>query len=290
MEINKDSQVDLLSKISQTIIVDIDDSAIDVEPNRIKEKKESLKNTLINRLNIPISRSFTHSDDAIKNADIKNKEKVSFTLIDKTLDLVDVGKSKPINVKDTMLQNIKVKSFKSEASDIKPQSSVDSKSDLVLGNDAKVSIDMLMNQIEDFKKVILQRAEKVRNMKAELEESDRIVQELAMQYTEIEKNLREAESKNTDLENQILLRLNSQKELLANKLIDIENLETRMNERKENNDAQIKDFREKINSAIERTNGLNQEAYRRKEILNSLDNGHSENETDKKEGFSIKIA
>ena len=272
MEINKDSQVKLLNMISQTVLLDIDDLPIDVEPNRIKEKKESLNNTLQNRLNIPMIRN-------------KDNAKVDVTglynIIACEFDSIDDGNSKPINVKDTMLQNMKNKAIDLV---VLPVTAVDN------SKEDSENIDNLIFQLNDFTEVVNKKVEQIKKMKSELEESDILVQELSVQYTEVEKKLREAELRNDELEQMIISKLNEQKKLLTDRLNDMNELESEMEEKKKNNEVLMTDFKNKINMTVDKTNTLNQGVSKKEEILKSIDSRYLAQENDELDMPLRKVA
>ena len=148
MEINSNSQMSLLNRISQTVIDDIDDFSIEEESNKIKVKPDSLEN-ILNHWNIPMSRSaVVNNTNEISNENL-------YTIIDRNLDIIEDGAKKPINVKPAMFENIIGKSF-----DVQPSKIVDN----VFSNEKSTGSDLdegfitvdddineLMSQLDGYK-------------------------------------------------------------------------------------------------------------------------------------------
>lgn len=118
----------LANIISQTIIDEVIGNSEDSLPNKIKEKEESLQNTLNNRLSIPILKLAAVEDDEYteqasvqvesnvkkddssvqKNDEVENNSNL-FDLTYFSDDKVFEGTEKPINVKEHMIMNMSKK-------------------------------------------------------------------------------------------------------------------------------------------------------------------------------------
>ena len=121
----------LANIISQTLIDEVIGNSEDSLPNKIKEKEESLQNTLNNRLNIPmvmqkqaplntINENKVEENEPeyeYKNEEVTHEIANENMLVDnqKEYDLVDFldknllnGNDKPINVKEHMILKILV--------------------------------------------------------------------------------------------------------------------------------------------------------------------------------------
>lgn len=291
MKIDKESQVRLLNIISQTKIDSIDDLPIDVDSNRIKARKGSLDNISRNVINVPMSSNLNVVESVVS-------DDKKYSIIDNGIGLVEDGNKKPINVNDTMLKNIKksgnltntsIDNRVDEESIIK-ESSFNNDTAVVRIPTSVNDINDSISHLIDFEKSIVLRVQTVKKMKEELEKSNVLLQELSMQYTEVEKKLMDAENRNSDLEKQIVLKLKNQEDLLKKRLVDIENLESKISEQKDNNEAKILDFQSKIKSVLEKTNDLNQEASRKEEILDSIDKKYFDSEEEVFEQSVKKIA
>ena len=257
MQIDKNSSTKLINLISQTIITNIDDIPIDMEPNRIKEKKESLKNTLENRLNIPISNSY-------KQDYIVDRTPM-YTIIDARLDEIEDGKKKPINVKNPMLENIKKSSFIENINIAEPSDGKIKQPEQFISREQ--NIERLMVELDKFKEEIDSKLKKIQQKKSEIEDSNMVIKELSTKYDEIEIKLKEAESKNMQLEQQIVLHLNDRISSLNNQLMDVNKLSEEISRKQEENNSRIIEFREKIDSTQEKINKVNDKIAKKEQML-----------------------
>ena len=116
----------LANIISQTMIDEVIGNSEDSLPNKIKEKEESLQNTLKNRLTIPMmAQSTKNVTNETNYTEYKDEEPIVKTQNDAHIEVVNnnngfelndftdtqvfEGSEKPINVKEHMIQNISKK-------------------------------------------------------------------------------------------------------------------------------------------------------------------------------------
>ena len=257
---DKDGQSKLINMISQTIITSIDDIPVDVEPNRIKEKKESLKNTLENRLNIPMSNSLKQKTE---KEDIKNL----YSIVDFNFEQIKEGKVKPINVKEEMLENMREYGIAKKNDEAKTKNIViPAKVEIASEN----SIESLINRINKYKEEIDSKKKKVQEEEKEIEATSKTIYELNIEYNETETRLREYEDKNTKLEQELILKLNRKIDSLNNELAEVNRISNEMSMKQSENNAKIVEFRKRIDFTKEKISMIDGNINEKKQILELL--------------------
>lgn len=118
----------LANIISQSVLTKVIGNSEDSLPNKIKEKEESLQNTLNNRLTIPMSKTLIKEENVIgidntnddkkniidnnqqeKHSEVVNESSKEFELFYFTDSNIIEGNEKPINVKEHMIINMNKK-------------------------------------------------------------------------------------------------------------------------------------------------------------------------------------
>ena len=288
MQKDNSSQLKLIDLISQTKITSIDDFPVDVEPNRIKEKKESLKNTLNNRFNIPMSKDF------INNLKENN---LSFDVINADLEIIQDGNKKPINVKDSMLENIRKASAYEIADTVKIEPTEAVKTEIkesvnISNNNDDSSVEQLINQVNSFREKIDNKMQKIKSEKAEIENLNTMISDLSVQYDEVEKELESARMRELELQNKIIEKFNSQISSLDIELKDISKLSDEVSQQKNETNEKIVEFKKKISMTHDEIDKVNDEINKKEQILALLDKkiGLSEQEDNEQVDQFRKVA
>ena len=290
MLIDNNTQLKLKDLISQTMITSIDDFPVDVEPNRIKEKKESLKNTLENRSNIPVSANYASEKKDVKSE--KNNEKVnkvSYSVIDGGLDNIYDGGNKPINVNDTMFENIKKSSI---SNSVVVEKTPLTENDVISNRDVSTtkisSIEKLMEEVTKVKEEINDKMSKISSEKNEIEAMDVVIQELSSQYDQAAQELENAKLRENELQNQLISKLNSQIDSLNSELIGINKLSDEVDQKKTDTNNRVVEFKKKIASTQEEINRVNDEISKKEKMLSFFDE-KSNSSIDEKEEDNVSI-
>ena len=284
MLMDNGSQKRLLEVISLTMNERINDCPIDEEPHRIKEKKESLKNTLDNRINIPMSSNYKK---------INKNDLLDYKITDIDLDRMDFIKSKPINVKDNMVDNIKKCSNFKISKDVefafeeKQENTESTFNNDVIDNE---DLNSLIDELAKLKGDLSSKKEKVRIFRLEVEKTDKIIDDLVLEYGEVEKKLSQLEERNRVLEKDLIARIKKQKEQLGVELSDTEKMVTEFEEKQQQNKNKIIDFREKINALSTQIEQVNNNINNKERIINYLDNKSNSNLEDNDLKIDRKIA
>ena len=310
----------LANIISQTVIDEVIGNSEDSLPNKIKEKEESLQNTLNNRLSIPILKIETDEttdeytdvsasdvepqvemeDSSPNYSEDTNNEPYGneFDLICFSDKNVFEGNEKPINVKEHMIINMMKKYSKlfvteeqkfeqdveeSQVEDTYEENtneeSVDVESEAIqYGMPANIE-KILVNTV-DFDTTVVainQTREKYKNVaeqanraEHDAEESDKLLQKISDEYSEVEKQLREKELRSKAMEQKIISLLNNEQNRLSKQLQEKESVINNANKRKEENNGKIVDFKTKISSTLEKSNEYDAMLSRQEELLNTL--------------------
>ena len=279
----------LISEISQTNIEKIM-CPIDIEPKLIKERKESLACTYEKVKNVPVSASYVNNKNNSKNDNKSKKVDISYTIIPIDFSKVADGKSKPINVNDGMIENIKRNSSIKDFTIDKKSSNDEFLKREVVGNVTfnKESVDNVIFKFDEFKKNVYSKKQQLEKARIEVENSEKTMNELNIQYNELEKVLKQEEEKDKLLEQELLLKFNEQEKLLNKELDNIEKSVIELSEKKKQNEDRIIDFQSKINSAAEKIEKLKNRISIREKLLKNFDNDFNSFYQESTEDVEIK--
>lgn len=307
----------LANIISQTVIDEVIGNSEDSMPNKIKEKEESLQNTLNNRLSIPILKIETDEttdeytdvsvseaepqvemEDSSPNYNEEANNENEFDLICFSDKNVFEGNEKPINVKEHMIINMMKKYsklFVNDESKVEQDVEESQAEDTYEENTSEESVNVESEAIQygmpanieqilvntvDFDTTVVainQTREKYKNVaeqanraEHDAEESDKLLQKISDEYSEVEKQLREKELRSKAMEQKILSLLNNEQNRLSQQLQEKESVINNANRRKEENNDKIVDFKTKISSTLEKSNEYDAMLSRQEELLNTL--------------------
>ena len=255
--------------IKQFELNEVEDFEYNQKPNKIKEKEESLKNTLNNIVNIPYGNIIDVTKENNKGYEIDTPN---------YLEVVAGKRGKPINLRNFMLENVI------------NQAIVRDKKNLKINEDEKINelatkeieieeptvktnnstIQDKINELDEVKNKNFEIKDKASKIRAELEESDKNVQETSMKLTEFEKRYQELEEISMQNEKRILEALERQKQLLEQEMNENSQLIKDADKIKKENETKIIEFNSKIDSTIKKTDLINEKISRQEQILKSL--------------------
>lgn len=281
------------------------DNPIDQAGNKIKLRSVSHENLVRHLKNIPYKKEKKQKAETKINLP---KETKTWDFVPKQyMDYISIGR-KPINVKETMLNNIKKHSEMVETTqeieiENKPVIEVNQpveetpegkESEIVVNNTDDVNVnvndndndnDINTNTIEqsndlnvektyedinNIRQQILSKKEEAENAQKEAEKSDIEVQELEVKYTEVQKQLQEAKNKNQEMKAKLLTALKNQTEILTNQTKKYDILIEEANKRKIENMNMTKEMQPKINITQDETTTINNDTARIEEYLKAL--------------------
>ena len=320
----------LFDLIHQTTVAEVIDHEEDSQPNKIKEKLESLENTLVNRVSIPIGTEVEQKAVEVEEQPVTvsikedpdmepEPEKTTVVVTEKENDKnfeifnmkdleIAEGLEKAINVKESMLFNMKNKNAVKQAdiveehviSDVNHEETTSlDKLDFLLKNSNGYNGSVKENinaesKIEEIPKSIEQQLSNVVDLDAtfveiketrnrimditkradmaeyEASESAKKLQEMSTQFSEAEKALENSQLKSNEMEQRILSILNDEKNKLNQQIQEKETLIIDANKRKEQNDSKIVDYQSRINSTREKENEINERISHQQELLSAL--------------------
>ena len=218
----------------------------------------------------------------------------NLSVIDRNMESVIDNYAKPINVKPKMLANIKSKNGSINVIDDMDEEDDDisnivinsepaytqeipvisseiakniyANSDQFTGNFDQVLVDF--NNEKEKSLNLLKEYEKITT---EINESDRVVQQLSNQYAEATQKLKDAEVRSNAIEQKIVSLLNGERSRLIAQIREKENQINAANARMQNNNGKIVDYKTKIADTVERTMELNRKIQQQEQILKTFD-------------------
>jgi len=285
-----------IKDITQKEFYEVLDNQVDKAGNKIKLRSVSYENLMRHLKNIPYT---TINAPQIDSSKINlPKESVDWELTPKQyMDYIDGG-NKPINVKETMIDNIRKHSLEvmdekvidenqteisnevelpqqKKVEEVENKVELDSVVNLNIKND-DVDVQKTFEEINNIRQQVLDKKVEADQAQKEADESDKAVQELGVQYTEAQKQLQEAKIRNSEVKKQVLMAINSQSSTLANAKKQYESVINEANKRKEENQNKIDEINPKIKTVEDETISLNNDTARAEEFLNAI---YSDNTT-----------
>lgn len=273
--------------ITQKELEVVRDNEIDSLGNRIKLKSSSMVNLGNHRINVP----FATVKDVNSALDLPVEDK-SYTLLSDTFAEVINGHSKPINVKDKMINSIRSKynNTISVVSDEAERPSLSKFEDVTVDdysnkeNDAvniqeEVTVSEVSedNDINKMYQEVTNTREKLLNIKQEAvraendaNESEKKVQELGVEFNETEKTLQEAEARKQEIQKKIIFELRNQLATMNAEKEKYNDAIFNANQRKEESQNRIIDFESKINDNRQKISSVNDDIAREEEKYNTL--------------------
>lgn len=287
-----------IKDITQKEIKEVFDNPVDQAGNKIKLRNVSHENLVRHLQNIPYKKE---NVEKTKTSNTNSqKEKSEWTLTAKeSMECIEIAK-KPINVKENMIENIRKHSEKMDLEDKKldttsietkeeqneqTQKLSDEKTKDINNNNNKqeeiasskkdkssteLNIDEDFEEIKNIRQEVLNKKEAAEQAQKEADESDKTVQELGIQYTEVQKQLQEAKAKNKEMKQKVLVALRSQSTTLINAKKQYESLIEDANKRKELNQNKIAEINPKIKTVEDETISLNNDTAKAEEFLNAI--------------------
>lgn len=265
-----------IKDITQNEINEIINNPVEQAGNKIKLRSVSHKNLVKHLINIPYK---TMPGPRIKSSKINlPKEVVEWKITPKQyMNYVNEGR-KPINVKETMLENIKKHS---EIADVKEEVTVvpietevnesvqqeAENKEPEVGND--LNIEKMYENISNIRQQVLSKKAEADQAQKEADESDKVVQELGVQYTEAQKQLQEAKLRKQEKLIKLSDFIKYQTETLANQTKQYDDLIAEANKRKEANMNMTIGIQSGISSTQDETATINNDIARLDEYLNA---------------------
>lgn len=282
-----------IKDITQIEIGEVLANSVDEPGNKIKLRSVSHENLVSHLKNIPYNNVRVSETEVSK---VDEPEKVAgWSLMPKQY-MDHIGSArKPINVKETMIENMRKHSMESENTVEIPVSQpevAEVVQEIVNVNEPEVVVDEtqkedVVNNIEEsvnsnldveqsfveinnIRQQVMEKREQADQAQKEADESDKKVQELGMQYTEVQKQLQEARNRNQEIKQKVLGALNEQAASLANARQQYEALINDANRRKEENQNKIAEMNPKIKDVEAETINVNNDTARVEEYLNAI--------------------
>lgn len=273
-----------IKDIIQKEITEVFDNPIDQTGNKIKLRNVSHENLVKHLKNIPYK---TKKGDKIKDSKVnQEKEKVEWELKPvESMEYIGVAQ-KPINVKQSMLENIikhsevinpeeknmmdnnevsETKENQTEKIIINKETSINSNE-----SNAQLNVENDFEEIKFIRQEVLNKKLEAEQAQKEADESDKTVQELGVQYTEVQKQLQEAKTRNKEMKKKVLAALRSQSDTLNNAKKQYESVIEDANKRKEANQNKIAEINPKIKTVEDETVVLNNDTAKAEEFLNAI--------------------
>lgn len=292
---------------TQVELREIIDNPIGQAGNRIKLRSVSHENLIRHLKNIPYK---AKKSPEIVSAQVNAiKDTKEWNLTPKQSVTYIGGKSKPINVKETMIENIRKHSEVVEV--IKPELESGSVSTeftlatepqlstteitqqpaqpVVAGDDKKEESIMnianpVQNQMDsipsainndinstvDITQQILMKKEALTQETREADESDKVVQSLDAQYTEVQRQIQESTHKREEAIRKKMELEKAQSETIRNEIKKYDSLLEEVRARKEKNRHLIEELEIKINTGMEEVRSINADIARIEEETNAL--------------------
>lgn len=273
---------------TQRELSEIIDNPVDQAGNRIKLRSVSHANLLRHLKNIPYQ---TNTEPQIVSSQVNATEDAKkWSLTPKQyMDHIG-GKAKPINVKQSMLDNIVkhstvieveqtpvVNEMQPTTSEVKP---LISEATTPVNDEIKNETTEVNMQVEEATEAaltadevtqqILMKKETLAQETTEASESDKRVQELGVQYTEVQKQIEESTQKREAMLAKKRELEKSQSETMRNAIKKYDSLIEEVRARKVKNAELIADLETKINNGMEEIKSINEEIARLEEETNAL--------------------
>ena len=256
--------------ITQFELNEVEDFEYDEKPNKIKEKEESLKNTINNIMNIP------YKSVIVEQPKEENKKYEIDT--PNRLEVIAGKKGKPINLRSFMLENVINQAIARDKKNIDIQEDktieeVKKEIEQESNKEEKVSNSVIqekISELDDVKSKTFEIRDKASRVRIELEESDKAVQETSMKLTEFEKKYQELEEISLQNERKILEALEKQRQIYEQEMDESNRLIKDADKIKKENEDKIMEFNSKIDSTIKKTDLINEKISRQEQILKSL--------------------
>lgn len=276
-----------IKDITQTEISETIDNPIDKAGNKIKLRSVSHENIIRHLKNIPYK---TKKGPQIKSSKINlPKEAVEWNLTPKQyVESIETGR-KPINVKENMIENIKkhseiaVEETKEEP-EVKVTPKIKEEKEIVVKDEfnkkmekdqvvevsADVDVEKKYKEIDSIREKVISKKELMEKAKQEADDSDKQVQDLGVQYTEVQKQLQEAKIRNKEMKSKLLAALKNQKETLTIATQQYDRMIEEANKRKEANKNLTAEMQPKIDNTQNETANINNDTARIEEYLNAI--------------------
>ena len=215
----------------------------------------------------------------ITNSSFDVKEEKEWSLTPKqSIDYMD-GSKKPINVKETMLENIRKHSEPIGVNEVVVSVDPEIKIDVPEQQDEKVEnepvvvnepVSDVKEEIGDIRQQFLMKREAFVQEQVEADESDKKVQDLGVQYTEVQKQIEESTQRREEALRRKTALEKSQSETMRNELKKYDSLFQEVRDRKEKNKLLIQELETKINNGMEEIRIINEDIARIEEETNAL--------------------
>lgn len=269
--------------ITQNEISEVLNNPVDQAGNKIKLRSVSHENLVRHLKNIPYK---TMPVPKIDSSKINlPKEAVEWSLTPKQYMAYVDGARKPINVKETMIENMRKHSetvseeieITESFSEVMPTQTQEIVVNEVpteeipnVGDIHTLDVEKTYEEIHNIRQQVLSKKVEADQAQKEADESDKEVQELGVQYTEAQKQFQDAKTKNMEVKKKVLLALSEQSATLANTKQQYQMLIDDANKRKEQNQNKIAEMNPKIKNVEEETMNLNNDTARTEEFLNAI--------------------
>ncbi len=265
--------------ITQKELTVVADNDLDKMGNKIKLRRSSHSNIVRHLKNVPFMVTETKKSSEVVTHTPSVGVDNGWTIVASESSLAD-GAKKPINVKANMLANLKKHGRTNDVSLSKDDSEIDRVQDEHVNVEANInnSVDINNNvdinktfeEVNNARNMLLAARDNVTKAQEEMNDSDKRLQELGVQYNETEKQLQDAKSRKEEINQKILTALANQTKTLDSVKKKYELLLEDINKKKEANENQIISFRSKIDDAKSELALVNDDIARQQEILNAL--------------------
>lgn len=248
----------------EVIPLKIIDNDIDQPGKRIRLRAVSMANLVSHVKNIPL-----HINE-FNNQDNIGSKNGGFTIIPNYTNSMGFYGNRPINVKTSMLNNIRSKGkfLNSGNDDVVDNNNFDN-ADLdtaLISNDINISFEEISNNRESVL-AIKEKADKAVN---DANYTDEELVKIGVQETEAQKKLQEALDYQKELNMQISEAIQNQNKILSQMKIHFETIISEADKKREENQNKIMEFKEKIASTESQISSIENENAKKLEILNAL--------------------
>lgn len=275
--------------ITQKELSVVRDNEIDSLGNKIKLKFSSLANLVKNRVNVVYNVTGVAEVDA---PIVVEQDNNTYSLLSGDFVQLASGGERPINVKERMLNNMRTKGRvisivpfstepqvendnNNENNNIEVENAI-SVDEAVVAHTEPVSlnedpdIDKMFEKVTAAREGLLNIREKVQMAEDEANQSEQMVQDLGVQFTETEKTLQAAVAKREQVKRQIYSELQSQLATMDNEQRQYDMAIANANQRREESQNKIIDFESRINDNIQKISDVNDDIAREEEKYHTL--------------------
>lgn len=272
--------MELIKIITQKEISEILDNSVGQAGNKIKLRSVSHQNLIRHLKNIPYK---AINEPQIESSNINSNEDKTWNLTsNNNTDYID-GARKPINVKESMIENIirhsEMNGIKNETQTpiINNETEVKLEQEPVIpSNPSSINIDMsdlnfdrLREETDNIRQQVKSKEEAIDREGQEANESDKAAQEVSVRYTEAQKRNQEAKLKNQEAKIKYAETIKAQNEILKSIEQKYDNLLSEIKERKEKNLNIVAEMQPRISSIEDETTNLNNDTAKWIELANA---------------------